>query len=147
MSLFGSNDDNKGPKGPVFSKPVDPGWVVRPDGSFYSFLDLDPESCNLNGAGGIYLIWHGGVHPEWVFAGASTDLASDLHTAGQNPDISYYEQRGGLFVAWALIKPEFRKGAVKYIEELFTTLVENPGSYNDNTQTVPVTAPSKKSKS
>ncbi|PCI41170.1 MAG: hypothetical protein COB46_04565 [Rhodospirillaceae bacterium] len=144
MGLFGSDSGNKTKKGPVFSKPVDPDWVLTPNGGFFSFLDLDPEAYNLNGAGGIYLIWHGGVRPEWVFAGASTDLATDLHDAGENAEISYYEQSGGLFVAWALIKPEFRQGAVKYMEEFFTTLVENPGSYGNNTQAVPITAPTAK---
>jgi len=144
MALFGSDKKKGGPRGPVFANPVDPGWVHNKDGSFYPFLDLDPESLHLKGVGGVYLIWHAGVHPEWVYAGVTNDMASAFHSAGTEPSINVYDKNGGLFVAWAIIKEEYRRGMVKYIEENFKTLVPNSGSYNDNTQAVPVFAPKSK---
>lgn len=145
MGLFGSDDDKKTSKKPVLSKPVDPGWVLDSKGKFLSFLYLDPEELNLNGVGGVYLIWHAGVRPEWVYAGLTNDMASALHDAGENADINYYEANGGLYVSWAPIKADFRKGVVKYIEENFITLVSNSSCYDDNTRIVPVKPPSTKS--
>jgi len=145
MGLFGSDNDKNASKGPVFKEPVDPGWVLNPDGTFHSFLDLDPEAENLSGVGGVYLIWHAGVRPEWVYAGKTNDMASDFHAAGTNSEINVYDANGGLFVAWALIKDEYRSGIVKYIEENFKTIVPNSSCYNDNTQSVPVIPPSAKS--
>jgi hypothetical protein len=141
MALFGFGKSDAPPVAPVFSKPVDPGWVYPPKGGFFSFLDMDPEEHNLGGVGGIFLIWHAGVRPEWVYAGGTNDLASALHTAGMNSDINVYEENGGLFVAWAPVKEAYRKGVVKYLDLSFKTLVPNDGYYDDKTAVVPVKPP------
>ncbi|MCW8914413.1 MAG: hypothetical protein OQK24_01015 [Magnetovibrio sp.] len=129
-----------------FTKPVDPNWVRTPQGGFLPFLSLDPEELGLSGVGGVYLIWHGGVKPEWVYAGHTTDLAAAFHQTGNMPDVNFYEKNGGLFVAWAPVKVPYRAGVVKYIEETFNTLVQNNDAYNDKTIPVPVIAPVAKRK-
>jgi len=142
MGLFGIGDDEP----ERITQPVDPNWVHTPSGGFLPLLSLDPEELGLNNVGGVYLIWHAGVRPEWVYAGHSKDLAAALHHAGNNPDISYFEKNGGLFVAWALVKEIYRPGVVKYIQETFKTQVENPGDYTEKTVPVPVIAPIAKRK-
>lgn len=138
MGLFGSDKEDKPER---ITEPVDPQWVRTPEGGFLPLLSLDPEELGLSGIGGVYLIWHGGVRPEWVFAGHSRDLASALHSAGNNSDITFYEKNGGLFVAWALVKDAYRPGVVRYLEEQFKTLVNNTGAFNSSTDPVPVIAP------
>jgi len=137
MALFGSNND----KTERITEPVDPNWVHTPEGAFLPFLSIDPEEIGLSRVGGVYLIWHGGVRPEWVYAGHTKDMAAAFHHAGTNKEITYYEQNGGLFVAWALVKEPYRPGVVKYIQESFKTLVPNTGDFNDKTVPVPVTPP------
>lgn len=144
MALFGSGDDDTPVK---ITEPVDPNWVHTPEGTFLPFLSLDPEELGLNSVGGVYLIWHGGVRPEWVYAGHSRDLAAAFHHAGSNADITSFEKNGGLFVAWAPVKEAYRPGVVKYIQDSFKTLVANPGDFTDKTEPVPVLPPVAKKKS
>lgn len=148
MGLFGFGDDHEDDedKVPVITEPVDPNWVNTPTGGFYSFLELDPEEMGLENIGGVYVIWHAGVKPEWVYAGHGANLASEFHNAGNNKDITYYEKNGGLFVAWAPVKDMYRPGVVKFLEESFKTLVANPDAYTEKTRPVPVIPPAKRHK-
>jgi hypothetical protein len=143
MALFGSDDE----KPAKITTPVDPNWVRTPEGRFLPFLELDPEELGLNKVGGVFLIWHGGVRPQWVYAGHAKDLASAFHQAGNNKDITYYDNNGGLFVAWALVKEPYRAGVVKYLDQSFKTLVENTTDFNDKTEPIPVLPPSAKKRS
>lgn len=136
MGLFGSDDDT-----PQFTEPVDPNWVRTPEGGFLPFLSLDPEKLGLSGIGGVYLIWHAGVRPEWVYAGHTKDLAAAFHhLVAANTEVVEYEKNGGLFVAWALVKEEFRAGVVKYIQEQFKTLVPS-NDFDSKAKPVPVIPP------
>lgn len=146
MGLFGFGSSNKEENVPVITAPVDPGWVTTPEGAFFEFLSLDPEEMGLGGVGGVYLIWHAGVRPEWVFAGHTTDMAAAFHSAGKNRDITVYENNGGLFVAWAPVMELYRPGVVKYLELNFKTLVQNPGAYKEETRPVPVFPPKRRQK-
>jgi len=141
MAIFGFGKNKTEAVTPVFTKPVDPGWVQKPGGGFFSFLDLDPEESSLGGVAGVYLIWHRGVRPEWVFVGHTKDMAAAFHSAGDTTEIAFYEQNGGLYVAWAPVMEEYRAGVVKYIEETFKTLVSNANSYTEKTRPVPVLPP------
>lgn len=141
---FGSDDKDDEDKVPVITEPVDPHWVLSPEGGFFPFLELDPEERGLTDVGGVYVIWHAGVRPEWVYAGHGKNLAAEFHAAGNNRDITIYEKNGGLFVAWAPVKEMFRPGVVKFIELNFKTLVANPGTYTEKTRPVPVIAPSRR---
>ena len=143
MALFGFGGNDKPEQ---ISAPVDPNWVHTQTGAFPSLLSMDPEEMGLNNVGGVYLIWHAGVRPEWVYAGHSKDLAAALHHAGNNHDINYFEKNGGLFVAWALVKEAYRPGVVKYLQETFKTQVDNSGDFTDKTVPVPVIAPVAKKK-
>jgi len=138
MALFGFGGSDEPER---ITEPVDPNWVHTPAGTFPPLLSLDPEEMGLNNVGGVYLIWHAGVRPEWVYAGHSKDLAAALHHAGNNREINYYEKNGGLFVAWALVKEQYRPGVVKYLQETFKTQVDNISDFNDKTVPVPVIAP------
>lgn len=141
---FGGHDDDDEDNVPIITEPVDPHWVLSPEGRFFPFLELDPEEMGLTGVGGVYVIWHAGVRPEWVYAGHGPDLAAEFHSAGNNNEITYYEKNGGLFVAWAPVKEMFRPGVVKFIEQSFKTLVANPGAYTEKTRPVPVEPPSRR---
>ena len=146
MGLFGFGDSDEKEDVPVITSPVDPGWVNAPEGGFFQLLNLDPEELGLGGVGGVYLIWHGGVRPEWVFAGHTKDLAAAFHTAGKNRDINFYEKNGGLYVAWAPVKEPYRPGVVKYLETNFKTVVPNTDDYTDKTRPVPVFPPKRRQK-
>ena len=79
-------------------KPVDPNWARNDKGKFFRFINLAPEDQGLEGQSGVYVIWHGGVRPAWVFVGTSRNLARDLQWCRENEDIMYFERFGGLFV-------------------------------------------------
>jgi len=146
MGLFGFGDNDDVDDVPAITAPVDPGWVTTREGAFFQFFSLDPEEQGLSGVGGVYLIWHGGVRPEWVYAGHGADLASAFHEAGKNKEITFYEKNGGLFVAWAPVMPPYRPGVVKYLELNFKTRVPNSGDFTDATRPVPVFPPKRRSK-
>ena len=95
--------------------------------------------------GGIYIIWHAGVRPEWVYAAKSNDLAADLDSIQDNEDLMYYDSQGGLFVTWALIRPEYQDGVLSYLYDNMAPLVENPNPPKKKTKRLPVLLPTGRS--
>ena len=137
MALFGS--DKK--KGFQFSSVQDPGWVKSPGGRFHRFLVLDAEKAGLAGIGGIYAIWHGGVRPEWVAIGKSDDLAATFRDLAGNEDIRAYNVRGGNFISWALIREEYRDGALRFLNDSMKPLVPGPDIPGEDVTPIPVIGP------
>lgn len=138
MALFGKSKDTPSQ---AISEPVDPGWYRNAKGKFPDLFTLDPEEAGLSAKGGVFLIWHGGIKPEWVYVGHAPDMASALLDIGRNKDVTYYENRGGLFVTWSFVLEEYRDGVVKFLQENLPTLVESANTYPENTQPVPVFSP------
>ena len=126
---------------------LDPQWVRSPTGRFHRFVDLDPEGHGLDKLSGVYVIWHAGVKPKWVYVGRTNNLAGTFHHLGRNEDIMDYDVHGGLYVAWSPIREEFQEGVVRYLHETLKPLVDNRGSYDEDVEPVPVLAPSSGAKS
>ena len=127
MAIFGSftkKPSQQPPAGP----PEDPKWSRTANGLFRRFANLDPEAEGLGGKSGVFVVWHGGLKPRWVYVAASADLAGALHDAVEEEDVMAYAVHGGLFVTWAFIKAEFQGGVVKYLNEAMDPLVENPAA-------------------
>lgn len=123
---------------------TDPQWAKSPAGNFHRFVHLDPEKCGLSGVSGVYVIWHGGVLPGWVYLGKSHNLARAFHLLADNQDIMSYEVNGGLFVTWALIAGECQDGVVKHLNEVMKPKVGNRKVPGDNVVPIPVLAPGTK---
>lgn len=119
----------------------DPNWAQAGNGRFHRFLRLDPEAEGLSGVGGVYVIWHAGVHPDWVYVGRSADLAASFHYLVHNKDIMRHEVHGGLYVSWALIREEYQEGVVKYLTDTLRPSAENPEFRRADVMPVPVIAP------
>lgn len=141
MAFFGKSKDTT--QAPLVNEPVDPGWYRNAKGKFPDLFTLDPAEVGLSGKGGVFLIWHGGVKPEWVYVGHAPDMASALLEIGKNKEVTYYENRGGLFVTWSFILADYRDGVVKFLQENLPTIVESANTYPENTQPVPVFSPGK----
>jgi hypothetical protein len=125
-------------KDPVFTGTIDPKWVRNPKGKFYRLFDLDPGEAGLAGVGGVYVIWHGGVHPEWVFVGETNDLASAFVAASVDDDIQQYEINGHLFVTWSPVLEKYRPGVVLYLAQTMEPLVENPAAPSSDRRLEPI---------
>lgn len=124
--------------------PSDPQWARTPKGAFFRFADLDPEEQGLSEVGGIFVIWHGGVRPEWVYVGFTDNLASTFHQLGNNRDLMRYEVNGHLFVTWALVLPDYQEGAAVYLSRRLSPLIDNPELPDLPAEDeVPVLAPSR----
>lgn len=126
MAIFGAFA-SKTPQPPA-GPPEDPRWSRSASGLFRRFTKLDPEAEGLSEKGGVFVIWHGGLRPQWVYAGSSADLAKALHDIADVDEVMGFEANGGLFVSWAFIKEEFQGGVVKYLNESMVPLVENPAA-------------------
>ena len=92
-----------------------PMWARSSRGLFFRLIHLDPEEKGLSGVGGIFVVWHAGLRPQWVCVSAADDLAAAIHRLADDADVMSYEVNGGLFVSWALVRPEHRSGAVAYL--------------------------------
>lgn len=121
MALFGKSKNKKVLPG----SPPDVGWVRSPKNQFYNFLNLDPEEMGLKGASGVYVIWHGGLRPEWIYIGQAQDLARALEGIRDNDEVMDYQRHGSLFVTWSEIKPEFQAGVVKYLNQVIPPIVRD----------------------
>ena len=57
----------------------------------------------------MYIAWHGGVKPAWVYAGETPDLARSIGEMIDNDDITQYEINGRLYVSWSPVMEEYRR--------------------------------------
>ncbi|HEB79910.1 MAG TPA: hypothetical protein ENI79_05500 [Rhodospirillales bacterium] len=120
---------------------LDPNWIRGKHGRFHFFYDLDPEEESLEGVSGVFVIWHGGVRPEWVYIGKSKNLAATFHKLGENEEIAEYEVNGRLFVSWSLVRPKYQDGVLRYLNGILKPAVENPGPPEENVEPIPIYAP------
>ena len=82
-----------------------------------------------------------GVRPEWVYIGKSDDLAATFRELAGNKDIRKYDLRGGLFVSWALIREEYRNGALRFLNDSMKPLVPSPDIPGGDVTPIPVIGP------
>jgi hypothetical protein len=120
---------------------ADPRWAVDRRGKFHRLVHLDPEAEGLTGASGVFVVWHGGVRPRWVYVGRAQDLAGAFHRLGRDADVMDYEVNGGLFVTWSLIRTDYQDGVVRYLSDALSPAVENPDRPGTAVRPVPVSPP------
>lgn len=137
MSIFSDLSYEQLAAGP----PLDADWVKSPSGGFYPLLNLDPEEAGLTGVSAVYIIWHAGMRPKWVYVGRAKDLAKALHDLAGNDEIMDREIHGGLFVTWSLVREEFQDGVVSYLIENLEILVDNPEARRNKDLPIPVVIP------
>ena len=138
MGLFGRKKTKQGP----LPEPFDPKWKHGEGGRFPKLLDLDPEAAGLKGVSGVFAIWHTGVKPEWVYVGASPDLAARFFELGDDKNILEYRNRGSLYCSWCLILPKFQPGSVCYLTLALKPVVNNPDCPDrDDVDLIPVLPP------
>ncbi len=137
MSIFSDLSYEQLANGP----PQDPDWVTSPSGGFYRLLNLDPEEAGLSGISAVFIIWHAGMRPKWVYVGRARDLAKALHGLAKNDEIMDREIHGGLFVTWSLIREEFQDGVVSYLVDILEFLVDNPAAHRNKDLPIPVVVP------
>lgn len=119
-------------------------WEHDEYGHYPRLLTLRPDQAGLDGEGGVYVLWHWGNHPEWIYVGASDDLEQSLQFARDTETILTFEPQGGIFVTWAFFKEEYRSGVVNYLRgELLpkVELVLPHDRLNPMADPIPVTRP------
>ncbi len=144
MALFGKKKKTAAAKydGP----PIDVEWVRNRNGKFHRLIHLDTLVEGLSGIGGVYVIWHSGVKPKWVYIDKAADLAGAIDAALDNNEIMDYEKHGGLFVTWSPIKPEFRGGVLRYLHDNMDPEVPNPDAKNLKDDPIKVLEPKRRDK-
>ncbi|MBL6932714.1 MAG: hypothetical protein ISR45_07165 [Rhodospirillales bacterium] len=120
---------------------TNPHWARTPAGKFHRLLITDPVKLRLDGQSGIIVLWHGGLKPKWIYVDKSKNIASDLDAYMDNDEIMEYERRGGVFVSWALVRPEYQDGVLKYLLESMSPLVDHPNPPKKSVEALPVLAP------
>ena len=123
----------------------DPHWARTKKGFYHRLLTLDPEANGLAKASGVYVAWHGGINPGWVFAGRSDDLARTFHVLADDEAVMSYNIRGGLFVTWALINKDFQNGVDRYLNDTMRPKIKNADAELKSATPVPVRPPRPKS--
>ena len=123
---LGIFNKKKKPEPAYTGPPLDPNWARNRRGKFHRLLHLDPVVEGLRGVGGVYVIWHSGVKPEWVFVGRTDDMSGAIERANDQEEIMDYEKNGGLFVTWSPIFKNRQAGVVRYLHENLQPVVENP---------------------
>jgi len=142
MALFGKK--NKSGEGAYVGPPIDPQWATASGGGYFRLVGLDPEAMGLSGASGIFIVWHGGARPGWVYAAKSQDMEKALFELSENKDVMYFNSRGRLFVSWALIRPEYQDGVLRHLADTLDLQVENPSMPGDKVAPIPVFPPGTK---
>jgi hypothetical protein len=113
-------------------------------GKFHRLTLLDTTAEGLKGATGVYVIWHSGVKPGWVYVGRSDNLAAAIDAAVDDDDIMSYEINGGLFVTWSPVLRHMQDGVVRFLTNIIKPKIENPEALNIKDGPVKVLAPQRK---
>lgn len=124
--------------------PIEVDWVRNSRGKFHRLTHLDTTSEGLRGQSGVYVIWHSGVKPGWVYVGKAANLASALDDAQENEDINEYEVNGGLYVTWSGIVDQHQNGVVKFLHDSMKPKVENPNANSIKDGPISVVVPKRK---
>ncbi|NVK18644.1 MAG: hypothetical protein HWE30_08120 [Methylocystaceae bacterium] len=121
FGLFGGDKKDTKKKGVL-----DVAWSKSESGKFrrLPFVELAKE--NVSGVAAIYVIWHGGVKPGWVYVGMAEDLAMDITDAKQSRDIMEYDMRGGAFITWQTFPKNMAPGVFAFLTEVLQPEVRNP---------------------
>lgn len=73
--------------------------------------DLKP----LVGKSGVFMLWHRGVRPQWIFTGFGPDLAAAFTLLRSDSDIRAYHLNEGVYAAWAFTSLEDCPGIVSHL--------------------------------
>ncbi|NVJ92643.1 MAG: hypothetical protein HWE34_13360 [Methylocystaceae bacterium] len=124
MGLFGlfGGSKNETSKSDI----LEVAWSKNAAGKFrrLPFIELAKE--NVSGMSAIYVLWHGGVKPGWVYVGMADDLAMDLTDAKQSREIMEYDMRGGVFVTWQSFSKNMAPGVFAFLTDALQPEVRNP---------------------
>ncbi len=123
------------------SDKTNPRWAKTEDGKFHRLLLLRTDRLNLDGVGGVFVLWRGGLQPTWLYADKSRDLAADMENCLDNDEIMANDMRAGVFVSWALVRPEYQDGVLKYLLDTMEPLIEHPKPPPEDTRAYPVLVP------
>lgn len=137
LGLFGKSKKKKAPSGP----PQDVAWVKSAKNRYFKFLNLEPDEMGLENISAVYVLWHQGVRPQWVYVGQTEDLGRTLQELRRDTEIVDYDKHGGLFVTWSMIKPEFQPGVLRYLHQVLRPVVVNPDIPGEEEEPIPVLLP------
>jgi len=124
LGIFKRKNKTDGPAG----DPVDIKWVRNVKGRFHNMMKLDVVVEGLRDKGGVYVIWHGGSKPEWLYVGFSSDLGRQIDPLIDDPRFEDYMDRSGVYVTWAIVSESYRHGIVRYLTEKLEPKIENPAA-------------------
>jgi len=101
-------------------------WSKNVSGKFrrLPFIELAKE--NVSGMSAVYVIWHGGMKPGWVYVGLADDLAMDITDAKQSSEIMEYDMRGGAFITWQTFPNKMAPGVFAFLTDVLQPEVLNP---------------------
>lgn len=119
----------------------DPQWARTATGKFHRLPHLDPEAEQLASTSGVFVIWHAGVRPAWVYVDHSSNLAQALHAAAADETIMSYEANGGLYVTWARIPADHHEGVTAHLTATLRPRVPPRAALPDDAFPIPVLAP------
>lgn len=126
------------------SKPDRGPWQPS-QGGYPRLMALEQDELDgLQGIGGLYVLWHRGVRPQWLAVNHTEDLCAALKAAQIDPDILLYDQNDGVFVTWAECLREQRLGAVQYLHSALEPALAEPVSEpeaSNSTETLPIEFP------
>ncbi len=125
---------------------TNPHWAKTRGGSFHRLLFTDVEKLGLSGQSGIIVLWHGGLKPKWIYIDKSKNIAQDLDSYLDDDNIMDFDNRGGVFATWALIRPEFRDGVLKYLLDSMKPLIDHPKPPKKKVEALPVLSPGEEPK-
>lgn len=130
-------DNNPKPSGGA----INPKWATDSRGRFHRLADLDPDRLGLSGTSAVFVLWHKGVKPAWVYVGRSRNLAETLYDIGKNDEIMHNDLHGGLYVTWSLIRNEFQDGVVRYLTNVLQPKIPNTATPGVKTKPIAVLIP------
>lgn len=77
----------------------------------------DEDLLPLAEKSGVFVLWHRGIRPQWIFCGYSSDLVVALAAARGDHDVQKYALNEGVYVAWAQLSVEDCAGVTLHLRQ------------------------------
>jgi hypothetical protein len=91
---------------------------------------------HFNNMNGVYVIWHGGTNPAVVYVGQG-NIKERLTEHRSDKRIQQYDYLD-LYVTWATVPKEYRKGVEEYLANFWTSKIPH---HQQNTPPIEVNSP------
>ncbi len=128
--MFSLSKKNKRPSIPSEAVVID--WAKTEEDKYYNLLALKPKELNLDGFGGVYIVWYIGLTTTVIYTGITDDFVATFELVRENTEILAFHEKGNLGITWAPIQEKYRNRIASYLRLIMPPLLVSVPEIDNN---------------